>query len=474
MLQGELWTKRLATEVGIEWDTCLALWAALVEQLEQRLTEGQCLDWTPLGQWYSFIAPEFVADTEQGLFLAPPRVALSIVQNRSDALPIVELLPSLEHRTGICPDIISKWLEHIPLLALTLLDAGHSIVWDRLGSWTRVEKGLSFLPSSEFMESLNRPFSAFGIEVVHTDTLGLDLERRTIALEEITRIDALLLEKRDKEPEFAADALDETLFVGDVPTVFSPSATIPNEPKSEPQEQPRAESREPENKSNRKGLVWFYPLLLFLLLLAAWGLFRHYQLLGLATTKEQKESSLDTIQSELVPDTVPTITKTRLNYKDSVAVLAKDSSLSLKVENRAISHEAADKKTQAKDSLKPVSKPAVESPSKDKRSLYIEKSRLPEATTQKPKQEQSGATTRAELREEVKIGVDESLAVLSQRKYGHRAFWVYIYEENRERIANPHRVPIGTSIILPPASKYGIDKDNNKSLQQALVLGRNL
>ncbi len=32
MLQGELWTRRLATEVGVEWDTCLALWTIFVEQ----------------------------------------------------------------------------------------------------------------------------------------------------------------------------------------------------------------------------------------------------------------------------------------------------------------------------------------------------------------------------------------------------------------------------------------------------------
>lgn len=76
--------------------------------------------------------------------------------------------------------------------------------------------------------------------------------------------------------------------------------------------------------------------------------------------------------------------------------------------------------------------------------------------------------------EDIVLASGESLAGIAERKYGHRAFWVYIYEENRERIPNPHNVAVGTALHLPSASKYGIDPNNTKSLNQALLLSKSL
>ena len=82
--------------------------------------------------------------------------------------------------------------------------------------------------------------------------------------------------------------------------------------------------------------------------------------------------------------------------------------------------------------------------------------------------------SQANVSEEVEIGADQSLAAIAKRKYGHRAFWVYIYEENRERIHNPHNIPIGTRLSLPPAKKYNIDPNNTKSVEQALILSKSI
>lgn len=67
-----------------------------------------------------------------------------------------------------------------------------------------------------------------------------------------------------------------------------------------------------------------------------------------------------------------------------------------------------------------------------------------------------------------KIAVDERLALISLEEYGHRAFWVYIYEENKNIIVNPNKVNVGMEIIIPPPAKYGIDKNNPESVQKAL------
>ena len=46
------------------------------------------------------------------------------------------------------------------------------------------------------------------------------------------------------------------------------------------------------------------------------------------------------------------------------------------------------------------------------------------------------------------------LTTLARKYFGHKAFWVYIYEENKDVIKNPNQVPIGTRLTIPSASKY--------------------
>ncbi len=60
------------------------------------------------------------------------------------------------------------------------------------------------------------------------------------------------------------------------------------------------------------------------------------------------------------------------------------------------------------------------------------------------------------------------LTNMSYKHYGHKAFWVYIYEENSNIIANPDNVPVGTVIVIPPAQKYGIDVNDTTAINVAL------
>lgn len=60
------------------------------------------------------------------------------------------------------------------------------------------------------------------------------------------------------------------------------------------------------------------------------------------------------------------------------------------------------------------------------------------------------------------------LTNISYKHYGHKAFWVYIYEENSHIIANPDNVPVGTVITIPAAEKYGIDANDTTAINVAL------
>jgi nucleoid DNA-binding protein/phage tail protein X len=62
------------------------------------------------------------------------------------------------------------------------------------------------------------------------------------------------------------------------------------------------------------------------------------------------------------------------------------------------------------------------------------------------------------------------LTTIARNEYGKKVFWVYLYEENKSIIRNPNIVPEGVLITIPPASKYGIDKNNPTSVRKAIEL----
>jgi len=62
------------------------------------------------------------------------------------------------------------------------------------------------------------------------------------------------------------------------------------------------------------------------------------------------------------------------------------------------------------------------------------------------------------------------LTTLARKYFGHKAFWGYIYEENKDVIKNPNQVPIGTRLTIPSASKYDIDANNRTSVEKAKAL----
>ena len=59
------------------------------------------------------------------------------------------------------------------------------------------------------------------------------------------------------------------------------------------------------------------------------------------------------------------------------------------------------------------------------------------------------------------------LSKMATKHYGKPDFWVYIYEENRDKISDPNNVNPGTVVVIPPASKYGIDASDKASIDRA-------
>jgi nucleoid DNA-binding protein len=100
------------------------------------------------------------------------------------------------------------------------------------------------------------------------------------------------------------------------------------------------------------------------------------------------------------------------------------------------------------DSMTPVEKP-VEKPVKKE---TIEKSEPP-----KPFGESK----------QMVVAAGQRLTTIALNEYGNKAFWIYIYLENKAIIPNPNVLPVGLKITIPPAGKYGIDSNNPASIQKA-------
>lgn len=62
------------------------------------------------------------------------------------------------------------------------------------------------------------------------------------------------------------------------------------------------------------------------------------------------------------------------------------------------------------------------------------------------------------------------LTMLSLKYYGHKLFWVYIYEANKDKLHNPGVLPPGTKIKIPKLDPRLIDKHNGRCFRQASEL----
>ncbi|NDV77462.1 HU family DNA-binding protein [Dysgonomonas sp. 511] len=67
----------------------------------------------------------------------------------------------------------------------------------------------------------------------------------------------------------------------------------------------------------------------------------------------------------------------------------------------------------------------------------------------------------------VTLRTGHTLRNISLHYYGNKSFWIYIYEENKDKITNPNNIPIGTKLVIPAPAKYGIDVKDAKSVEIA-------
>lgn len=457
MLQEELWYVRLAELAAVQLETSQQLWRTLCQQVEQRLLSGLSLTFPEIGEWKLEEHREYVARTADGKqWLIPPRLTLGLrpVADRGVTSLSIDLLrDALAEATHVSAEQVATWLRAIPTLWRALYDEGIQIVWAGLGSFTPItsesgeRSGYRFLPAEALCAALNKPFSMFAPVEVAPSSSSPDLELREIdQLDQLTKVEPievffaprepiqeevgtppvveevveLLVAEEPQQPELPVAVVEEEIL----------PAPVDEAPIEVPQSAPSAAVTAPveedpfvDQEAHPRMLVW-----VFVALGIAMAFCLFIYLLSIQPELEMKDkasAAVETVQPSPAP-AVPAVPAQAIDETDTLqttSIATQEESTSSVAPSEAVV---------------------------------------------------STASSQAETIERVRLRPGDRLSRLALKKYGNKAFWVYIYEENRAQLKDPDNIPVGAVITLPAASKYQINAGDTNSINRALVLQRSL
>ena len=456
MLQEELWYVRLAELAAVQLETSQQLWRALCQQVEQRLLSGLSLTFPEIGEWKLEEHREYVAHTADGKqWLIPPRLTLGLrpVEDRGVTSLSIDLLrDALSEATHVSGEQVATWLRAIPTLWRALYDEGIQIVWAGLGSFTPItsesgeRSGYRFLPSEALRAALNKPFSMFAPVEVAPSSSNPDLELREIdQLDQLTKVKPIEVLFASREPiqeEVATPPVVEEVVepvVTEEPQQPESPAAVEEEilpapadevPIVAPQPAPSIAVMAPveedpfiDQETHPRMLIW-----VFVALGIAMAFCLFIYLLSIQPELEMKDkasAAVEAVQPSPTP-VVPAVPAQTLDETDTLQTT-----------------------------------PIV---TQEEATLSVAPSEAVVST----------ASSQAETIERVRLRPGDRLSRLALKKYGNKAFWVYIYEENRAQLKDPDNIPVGAVITLPAASKYQINAGDTNSINRALVLQRSL
>ena len=499
---------RLAKASSLHPSSSPQLWQALTAQIEQRLLLGAEIAFPCIGVFTLRQEGEFLAQLPDGSrYLVPPRLSLDLRWEKrgreESAIPLTFLIEALVNTTKLRGEVIEVWLKAIPILWEELMREAGSVAWPRLGLFHTVSgnasstsSGYTFTPLSVFAEALNKPFSMFvPIEVAHGEQSN-DLEIREVtSLEVLGEIHPITLLMPTPSPETEGEtAVEDTKGVEQekMEAVVVQSSSDPVS-QIEPEEEekvevvaeqtlsdPTPQAELEEEKEVEAPAVQTSPDPISLT----------------ESEEEEKEEAPAEATTPVIPPvssvsvTTPTATSSPRKSRSGCyiwLIVAKLLLIGAILIIFLLNNQQKNKNEAKPLPSKPTQQttPTTVSPTSEPReidSLMIQadsssgtaSDTLASTPAPAPPSTSKAQPASSEETEVVRIQAGDRLTRFSLRKYGHKAFWVYIYEENRSRIKDPDNIPIGTTITLPQASKYKIDARDTNSVNRALILQRSI
>lgn len=264
----------------------------------------------------------------------------------------------------------------------------------------------AYTPDKELREAVNRPFSAFETTEILNPVIGEGLEEEVLS------------PTAEPEKMNVEESVEELLPDREIP--LPKSEVKPEETPVKPVEsvaaaQSPVQPQMPLSEKRSAG-AWLRYVTIALLLVVVAGVFYFigrnaaYRALQMASVSEVKQEQ--------------PVTPLKEEPADSLQVASQEEPL---MESESV----------VEESVKPVEEP------------------------EKPVEEAV---------KKVVIHRGDRLTNIALKAYGHKLFWVYIYQHNKALITDPNNVPIGTELILPSPQQYGIDAKSRASLEAAAAL----
>jgi hypothetical protein len=186
-----------------------------------------------------------------------------------------------------------------------------------------------------------------------------------------------------------------------------------------------------EKERTYKFLWWLIPLLLIVCLLVLYFVIPDFK---------------KTVNSFVCPNTESAFVADSTLREQNLAAITEDS-LAVLADSLTADSFAAQQNDLQKDSVKPTAPTAAQ-----------------------PTENQFVNPASAPVLASVTIGEGQSMVNLAKKYYGHKDFWVYIYEANRDKIANPDQVSVGTVLKIPKLPQEMTDLSNAQALEKAREL----
>lgn len=405
-LEKELWIADLAELAEVEYSTSEMLWETFIRQLQVRLERGETVCVPAVGCFMAEKQEEYVAVFSEGTRrLIPPCIHLLLKPIADLYSPQISLIPNaLSESTGFLPEAVWRWWNALGALLMQKLSDGLNVTWNGIGMFKPERDGQNVLCSFIF-------HPGGSVQGSLNKPFGMF---RPVELSEEQVI-------ADTTEVFCGYMADFTLHPASIIRVM-------------------------EEQSSNTSVANDAEVIAELVPVTSIEPTPQEEFVGTASVAElQEEEKCE----EAVPVEEAAIVESsaQKSFWPIVFVLFFLLLVAGTLYYWFAYHQS--------DVVRVCLRNRVEAPKV--------KVSVPQSTIEpQPKEVEPEPIARR------KIALGDRLTDYAKEYYGHKVFWVYIYEENKAIVDNPNNIPIGLELVIPAAEKYQIDAQDNNSVKKAL------
>jgi nucleoid-associated protein YgaU len=477
---------------GLDKSTCSLLLSGLERVFQEEVIHMTTIKLDGLGLFVPHKHPEYLQDDPASgqVLLYPPRitcrfqpqgetapgVSVSVPASGGASIERIQLSTLLADYVKLTPEQADAFLRALIQSSISHLQAGEEVTWTNFGTFRIVNfrdgasRRIAWVIDDKMREQINAPFSCFEpVPVGQMEVKPEAPEEETIDSSESVdpEVDEPLAEVPAEEPEEpqvltepeeepnetpeVTESQDETVEAPEEETpVIVPEAApeeVPEEPLQEsPQETPQEEAEkgqetlngpaqivQKQHKSLRK---WIFAGIIFLFLIIICNICA-----SLLPTKSEVKQHTEAEEPAVVASAEAPVEESAEEPTEESA-------------------EEPNEESAEQPASVPVALP--EEISSDSESAAAALTTPAKSTVQ-----MYWLTDDGERRTE-RVQPGDRLTLMAQRLYGNKAFWVYLYEVNKDQLKSPNNVTVGMNLYLPDPVYWQIDATNDTSIQTAL------